>query len=55
LPERPKFLDPIAENYLVWGNRPVHPFNRHFQLQRTTLSRQEHCAVCAMGSIAHAI
>jgi len=55
LPERPKFLDPIDENYLVWGNRPVHPFNKHFHLQRTALSRQEQCAVCAARSMAHAV
>jgi molybdopterin/thiamine biosynthesis adenylyltransferase len=55
LPERPKFLDPISENYLVWGNRPVHPFNKHFQLQRTEFSPQEQCAVCAMRSVAHAV
>jgi hypothetical protein len=55
LPERPKFLDPIDENYLIWGNRPIHPFNKHFHLQRTTLSRQEQCAVCATRSMAHAV
>jgi molybdopterin-synthase adenylyltransferase len=55
LPERPKFLDPISENYLIWGNRPVHPFNKHFQLQRTEFSPQEQCAVCATRSIAHAV
>jgi molybdopterin/thiamine biosynthesis adenylyltransferase len=55
LPERPKFLDPISENYLIWGNRPVHPFNKHFQLQRTEFSPQEQCAVCATRSMAHAV
>lgn len=55
LPERPKFLDPISENYLIWGNRPVHPFNKHFHLQRTELSAQEQCAVCAVRSVAHAV
>ena len=55
LAERPKFLDPISENYLVWGNRPVHPFNKHFQLQRTDVSPQEQCAVCTMRSVAHAV
>jgi len=55
LPERPKFLDPISENYLVWGNRPVHPFNKHFQLQRTEFSPQEQCAVCTARSLAHAV
>jgi molybdopterin/thiamine biosynthesis adenylyltransferase len=55
LRDRPKFLDPIDENYLVWGNRPVHPFNKHFHLQRITLSPQEQCAVCAIRSVAHAV
>ena len=55
LPERPKFLIPIDENYLVWGNRPVHPFNKHFQLQRIEFSPQEQCAVCATRSVAHAV
>jgi len=55
LPERPKFLDPISENYLVWGNRPIHPFNKHFQLQRIEFSPQEQCAVCAARSLAHAV
>jgi molybdopterin/thiamine biosynthesis adenylyltransferase len=47
LAEPPKFLDPIAENYLIWGNRPVHPFDRHFKLQRIQLSAQQECAVCS--------
>jgi molybdopterin/thiamine biosynthesis adenylyltransferase len=55
VPERPKFLDPIDENYLIWGNRPVHPFNKHFQLQRISLSKQEQCAVCASGSVPNAV
>jgi molybdopterin-synthase adenylyltransferase len=55
LPERPKFLEPIDENYLIWGNRPVHPFNKHFHLQRIALSSQEQCAVCATRSMAHAV
>ena len=36
-PERPKFMPPLGHNYLVWGNRPVHPFSKNFQLQRMTL------------------
>jgi molybdopterin/thiamine biosynthesis adenylyltransferase len=55
LPERPKFLSSIDENYLIWGNRPVHPFNKHFHLQRTTLSAQDQCAVCAIRSAARAV
>jgi molybdopterin/thiamine biosynthesis adenylyltransferase len=44
--ERPKHLSPIAENYLIWGNRPVHPFTKNFELQRMTLKPQEGCRVC---------
>ncbi len=55
LPERPKYLELIDENYLVWGNRPVHPFKKHFQLQRMQLSPQERCAVCATMSVAHVV
>ena len=25
IPERPQFLFPIDENYVIWGNRPIHP------------------------------
>jgi molybdopterin-synthase adenylyltransferase len=53
LPERPRFLDTISENYLVWGNRPVHPFDKHFKLQRIEFSPQEQCGVCAAGSLAN--
>ncbi len=45
-PKRPKFLLPIKENYVVWGNRPVAPFNKNFQLQRISLTPQEGCRVC---------
>lgn len=51
--ERPKFLIPIEENYLVWGNRPVHPFNRHFHLQRINLSPLDTCSVCARRAVAN--
>lgn len=50
LPERPKYLAPVEENYIVWGNRPVHPFDRHFQLQRIALEPQESCAVCSRSA-----
>ena len=50
LQDRPKYLVPIEENYVVWGNRPVHPFTKHFQLQRIKLERQEGCAVCNVRS-----
>lgn len=46
LPERPKYLYPIEENCLVWGNRPVHPFTKNFHLQRITVRPQEGCLVC---------
>jgi molybdopterin/thiamine biosynthesis adenylyltransferase len=46
LPERPKHLAPIPQNYLVWGNRPVHPFSKNFELQRINVSAQENCLVC---------
>jgi molybdopterin/thiamine biosynthesis adenylyltransferase len=47
LPERPKYMEPIPDNYIVWGNRPTHPFTKHFQIQRITLSPQEGCQVCS--------
>lgn len=46
LPERPAFLAPIEENYLVWGNRPVPPFERNFQIQRITVHPRTGCMVC---------
>ena len=49
LPERPKFLPPIEKNYLVWGNRPVHPFSKHFELQRIGVHPQQGCLVCGNG------
>lgn len=55
LPERPKYLDPIDENYLIWGNRRAHPFTRPFQLQRIAMSQQERCTICAVRSAADAL
>jgi len=49
LSERPKYMPAIPENYLVWGNRPIHPFSKHFQIQRIQVHRQEGCLVCAEG------
>lgn len=49
LPECPKYLPPIEKNYLVWGNRPIHPFTKHFQLQRIALTPQEGCLICGNG------
>ena len=43
---RPKFMTRLDQNYLVWGNRAVHPFSKNFQLQRMTLAPQEGCLVC---------
>lgn len=47
LKERPKYMDVIDENYLIWGNRPTAPFTKHFQLQRINLSPQETCRICS--------
>ena len=47
LAERPKYMLPIPHNYIVWGNRPVHPFSKHFEIQRIKLSPQEGCQVCS--------
>jgi molybdopterin/thiamine biosynthesis adenylyltransferase len=55
LPERPKYLDPIDENYLIWGNRRAHPFTRPFHLQRIAVSARDQCAVCAARKVAHAV
>ena len=49
-PQRPAFLPAIPENYVVWGNRPIHPFSKSFELQRITLHRQEGCLVCGGGN-----
>lgn len=49
-PERPKFLPTISENYVVWGNRAVHPFNRNFELQRISLQQQDGCLICGDGN-----
>ncbi len=50
LSNRPKYLSPLEDNYLIWGNRPVHPFKKSFQLQRITLEAQESCAVCSRST-----
>ena len=49
-PQRPAFLPAIPENYVVWGNRPIHPFSKNFELQRITLHQQDGCLVCGGGS-----
>ena len=46
LSDRPKNMEPIEQNYLAWGNRPVHPFDRHFQVQRFALPPIDGCRVC---------
>jgi ThiF family len=53
LKEPPKYLLPISENYIVWGNRAVHPFKKPFELQRIELSPQDQCAVCSTRSVAN--
>lgn len=47
LPERPKYMQPIPDNYFIWGNRPIHPFTKHFQIQRMPLPQMEGCRVCS--------
>jgi molybdopterin/thiamine biosynthesis adenylyltransferase len=47
LPERPKNMEPITPNYVAWGNRPVHPFERHFQIQTMSLPAIDGCRICA--------
>jgi len=49
LPERPKYLPLIEKNCLVWGNRPVHPFTKHFEIQRIALHPQQGCLICSNG------
>jgi hypothetical protein len=53
LKEAPKYLNLMDENYIVWGNRPIHPFKKNFELQRIEFSAQEQCAVCSMRSPAN--
>ncbi|HZR17861.1 MAG TPA: ThiF family adenylyltransferase [Verrucomicrobiae bacterium] len=50
LPEKPKHLPAIEQNYLVWGNRPVHPFSKHFEIQRIQLHPQTSCLICGNGT-----
>jgi molybdopterin/thiamine biosynthesis adenylyltransferase len=50
LTERPRYLSQIDENYIVWGNRPVHPFTKNFQLQRINIQPQAGCLVCGSQS-----
>jgi molybdopterin/thiamine biosynthesis adenylyltransferase len=47
LPERPKYMQPIPDNYIVWGNRPTPPFNKHFQIQLIFLDPQKGCQICS--------
>lgn len=49
---RPKFMTPVEQNYLVWGNRAVAPFSKNFELQRIQLLPQNGCLVCG-GQDAH--
>ena len=46
LENRPRYMEPINENYIVWGNRPVHPFTKHFQIQRISVRPQAGCLIC---------
>ena len=38
--KRPKYMQEIKENYIIWGNRPVKPFTKNFEIQRITLNAQ---------------
>lgn len=49
LDARPRYFSPIVENYLVWGNRPTPPFEKHFQLQRMNLTPQKSCKICGVN------
>lgn len=46
LPERPKNMEPIPNNYVAWGNRPVHPFDKHFQIEKMKLPALVECKIC---------
>lgn len=46
LPERPKNMEPIPGNYVAWGNRPVHPFDKHFQIEKMNLPALSECKIC---------
>jgi molybdopterin/thiamine biosynthesis adenylyltransferase len=46
LPTRPQNMEPIERNYFVWGNRPVHPFDKHFQIQRLQIPAMDGCKIC---------
>lgn len=45
--EPPKYMQPIEEDYFIWGNRPTPPFTKHFQVQRMLIQRQNQCLVCS--------
>lgn len=51
LPERPKYMQAIPDNYIIWGNRPTPPFTKHFQIQRIKLNPQKGCQVCSREEI----
>lgn len=44
---RPELLDPIPQNYFIWGNRPRGPFADHFKIQRMRMPALSECTVCA--------
>jgi hypothetical protein len=39
-------MEPIKSNYVGWGNRPVHPFDTHFQIEKMVLPAIEGCKIC---------
>jgi molybdopterin/thiamine biosynthesis adenylyltransferase len=51
LPERPKNMEPIKPNYIAWGNRPVHPFDTHFQIEKMVLPAIEGCKICGEHAV----
>ena len=48
---RPKNMEPIERNYVAWGNRPVHPFDKHFQIQPILVPAIDGCKICDEVSI----
>jgi molybdopterin/thiamine biosynthesis adenylyltransferase len=52
LPERPRNMEAVKDNYVIWGNRPVHPFKKHFQVQPLFMHALTECKVCAPVKVA---
>ena len=41
-----RLMKPIDKNYLEWGNRPVHPFSKNFQMRLWKIESQHECLIC---------